>query len=77
MSIQTKKLSLIAWISSLNDQSAINKLVQFKLSYLKGNEWFEELNEIEKTSILKGLSDIEKGKVHANESALKIYEKFL
>jgi len=39
--------------------------------------WDETLTEEEIESIVKGLEDLEEGRVHSNETARKVYEKYL
>lgn len=71
MNIQTEKLSLIEWISQLNDYSIVDRLREIK----KHSE--EQQNQAELESVKRGLKDLEEGRVHSNETARKIYEKYL
>jgi len=77
MNIQTEKLGLIEWIVKLNDSSVIEKLKKVKDDYFKAKDWWDELTQEEIESINRGLKDIEEGKVHAHETAKKLYEKYL
>jgi predicted transcriptional regulator len=76
MDIQHEKLSLIEWISRLNDSSIIEKLRAIQEYYAKSED-SQALNKEELESIKRGLKDIEEGKIHSHESARKIYEKYL
>lgn len=77
MNIQTEKLDLIEWISKLNDKSIIEKIKEVRNSYFHSKDWGDNLNREEIESIEEGLKDLEEGRVHSNETARKIYEKYL
>ena len=77
MNIQSEKLGLIEWISRLNDTSIIAKLRKIKEEYSVSEDWWNELDQEEITSINRGLKDIEEGRLHSHETARKIYEKYL
>jgi hypothetical protein len=77
MNIQTEKLGLIEWISKLNDISIIEKIRSIKEEYSKSKDWWDTLNKEEIESIDRGLKDLEDGKIHSQETARKVYEKYL
>lgn len=77
MDIQSEKLSLIEWISRLNDSSVIEKIRDIRKEYSKSDNWWNSLKKEEIESINRGLKDIEEGRVHSHETARKIYEKYL
>ena len=77
MDIQAEKLSLIEWISRVNDQSIIAKLKKLQADYIGSDDWWDELNQEEKDSIERGLKDIEEGRVHSHERVKEIYGKYL
>ena len=77
MDIQAEKLSLIEWISRVNDQSIIAKLKKLQADYIGSDDWWDELNQEEKESIERGLKDIEEGRVHSHETVQEIYGKYL
>ena len=77
MNIQTEKLSLIEWISRLNDTSLIEKLRKIKDDHSKSTEWWDTIKNEELESINRGLKDFEEGRIHTHETARKIYEKYL
>ena len=64
MNIQAEKLSLIEWISRINDKSIISKLRRIQDEYVESGDWWNELNQAEKESIERGLKDIDEGRVH-------------
>ncbi len=77
MDIKSEKLSLIEWISGLRDEKTIDKLMKFRESQQNSEDWWDSLRKEELESIQRGLKDIEEGRVHSNETARKIYEKYL
>ncbi len=77
MNIQSEKLSLIEWITEINDFSVIEKLRSIKESYARTNDWYDKLNDEELASINRGLKDIEEGRTNSHEVAKQIYGKYL
>ena len=73
--IETKKLALIQWLTSLNDVSMIDKILELKQKETK--DWWNETSDEEKESIEKGLSDAESGKLKPHSEIRKKYEKWL
>lgn len=72
---ETKKLALIQWLTSLNDASLIDKILELKQKETK--DWWNEISDEEKESIEKGLSDAESGKLKPHSEIRKKYEKWL
>ena len=77
MNIQAEKLSLIEWISRINDKSIISKLRRIQEEHVESEDWWSELNQAEKESIERGLKDIEEGRVHSHETVQELYGKYL
>lgn len=75
INIDTKKLALIQWLTSLNDVSMIDKIMELKQEEKK--DWWNEISDEEKESIEKGLSDAESGKLTPHSEIIKKYEKWL
>ncbi|OWK97653.1 hypothetical protein EGH90_10815 [Kaistella haifensis] len=75
INIETKKLALIQWLTSLNDVSMIDKIMELKQEETK--DWWNEISDEEKESIEKGLSDAESGKLTPHSEIIKKYEKWL
>ena len=73
--IESKKLALIQWLTSLNDVSMIDKILELKQKETK--DWWNEISDEEKESIEKGLSDAESGKLKPHSEIRKKYEKWL
>ena len=75
MNIQNSKIELIQWLTTLNDKSLIEKILDLKKSESK--DWWNDISETEKESIEKGILDADKGKLKSHSEARKIYEKWL
>jgi RNA polymerase-binding transcription factor DksA len=73
--IQNAKLELIQWLTTLEDSSLIQKIMDIRKS--ETQDWWDEISETEKKSIEQGLMDAEKGKLKPNSEAEKIYGKWL
>lgn len=73
--LQNKKIELIQWLSTLNDQSIIDKLMQLRDKEQK--DWFDSISDAEKESIEKGIADADAGKLSSHNTARKLYEKWL
>ena len=73
--ILNKKLELIQWLSTLEDKSIIEKLLNFRQQETK--DWWHTISDEEKTSIENGISDAENKKLKPHSTARKLYEKWL
>jgi hypothetical protein len=75
LNIQTKKLELIQWLSTIEDLSVLNKIIDLKKQ--ENKDWWEAISEDEKQSIEKGLQDADLGKLVSHSKAKKLYDKWL
>ncbi|TDN87664.1 hypothetical protein DET49_111112 [Salegentibacter sp. 24] len=75
INIQNKKIELIQWLSTLNDESIIEKIM--KLRDNEKADWWKAISKEEKESIEKGIQDAEAGKLKSHSEAQKLYEKWL
>lgn len=75
MNIQDTKIELIQWLTTLEDSSIIQKIMELRKRETK--DWWDDLSNTEKKSIELGISDAEKGKLKPNSEAQKIYGKWL
>jgi thiamine pyrophosphate-dependent acetolactate synthase large subunit-like protein len=73
--IQNKKLELIQWLSTLNDETLIDKLLKLRES--EKSDWWDELSMEEKQSIEKGIEEADDKKLKPHSEAKKIYGKWL
>jgi len=75
ISIQNQKMKLIQWLTTLNEESIVQKLIDLRNNQLK--DWWNELSNIEIESIEKGIKDADNGNLVSHYEARKTYEKFL
>ncbi|MBS7788296.1 hypothetical protein KIH23_13390 [Flavobacterium sp. CYK-55] len=75
LNIQSKKLELIQWLSTIEDLSVLNKIIDLKKQ--ENKDWWNSISENEKLSIEKGLQDAEAGKLVSHSKAKKLYDKWL
>jgi hypothetical protein len=75
LNIQSKKLELIQWLSTIEDLSVINKIIDLKKQ--ENKDWWNSISENEKQSIEKGLQDAEAGKLNSHSKAKQLYDKWL
>ena len=75
INLQDKKIELIQWLSTLNDTSLIDKLMELREK--EKTDWWSKTSDAEKESIEKGLIDANNGKLNSHATARKIYEKWL
>ncbi|MCD8528744.1 MAG: hypothetical protein LRY27_01920 [Chitinophagales bacterium] len=75
MNIQNAKIELIQWLTTLEDISLIQKIIELRKNETK--DWWNDLSDTEKESIELGITDAENGKLNPNSEAKKIYGKWL
>ncbi|NJX15959.1 hypothetical protein [Tamlana crocina] len=75
LDIQNKKIELIQWLTTLEDSSIIQKLLDLRKRESK--DWWNEISESEKKSIKKGIEDAEAEHLKPHSEAKKIYGKWL
>ncbi|MEN8123259.1 MAG: hypothetical protein ABFS35_23180 [Bacteroidota bacterium] len=75
LSIQNQKIELIQWLTTLDDNSVIQRLIEFRDNQTK--DWWTEISNNERTSIEKGIIDANAGNLKPHSEARKIYEKWL
>lgn len=75
INIQNKKIELIQWLSTLNDESVIEKIMELKEN--EKTDWWKKISKEEKNSIEQGIRDADSGKLKSHSEAKKLYEKWL
>ncbi len=75
INLQNKKIELIQWLSTLDDQSLIDKLM--KLRNKEKTDWWNEISTDEQKSLEKGIQDADNGNLTSHSNVKKIYEKWL
>jgi len=75
LSIQNQKIELIQWLTTLDDNSVIQRLIEFRDNQTK--DWWTEISNDERASIEKGIIDADAGNLKPHSEARKIYDKWL
>ena len=75
LNLQNKKLELIQWLSSIEDSTVIEKIIELRKKESKA--WWNSISESEKEAIESGIKDANSGKLKPHSNARKIYEKWL
>jgi len=73
--ILEEKLNLIQWLSSIEDESIIKKLLEFRRK--ETEDWWEQISDEEKESIKKGIKEADNKELKPHSEARKIYAKWL
>ena len=73
--LQNKKIELIQWLSTLDNEFIIDKLMKLRES--EKADWWNEITEGEKESIEKGIEDADSGNLRPQSEVRKLYEKWL
>jgi hypothetical protein len=74
--IQTKKIDLIQWLSTIEDESILDKVSDLITKEVK-KDWWLNVSNAEKKSIEKGIIDAENGKLNPHTKAREVYGKWL
>jgi len=75
LEIQNQKIELIQWLSTLEDVSIIQKIVDLRKT--ESRDWWDSISDTEKASIEKGIADANAGKLNPHSKARDIYGKWL
>ncbi len=73
--IQNVKIDIIQWITTLEDSSLIQKIIDLRSKH--DSDWWKDISDDEKASIQKGIMDADNGKLTPHSEARKVYEKWL
>ena len=76
LTIETKKIELIQWLSTTEDLHIVDKVLDLMLAERK-KDWWENTSQVEKNSIEKGISDADNGKLNPHAKSKEIYGKWL
>ena len=75
LNIQSKKIELIQWLSTIEDLSVLNKIIDLKKQ--ENKDWWDAISENERQSVEKGLKEAEAGTLNPHSKARKLYDKWL
>ncbi len=74
--IEKDKLEIIKWVTTLKDETAIERLKLLKDSGSK-TDWWDQISEAEKNAIDVGLADFKAGRITPHEDVKKLYGSWL
>ena len=73
--IQNIKIELIQWLTTLDDKSLIQKILDLRINQTM--DWWDTISDAEKKSVEQGIIDADNGNVSSHSEARKVYEKWL
>lgn len=76
INVEKEKLEIIKWVTTIEDESSIEKLKMLK-DKDESSDWWNEITREEKAAIEKGIEDSKAGRVKPHKEAKKLYEKWL
>lgn len=75
LNILNKKLELIQWLSTVEDSTILEKIMELRKRESK--DWWNTISDAEKQSIEQGVKDADAGKLYSHSNARKLYDKWL
>ncbi len=75
VNIQHQKIELIQWLTTLDDESLVQKLIEIRNSVT--SDWWSTISNDEKKSIIEGVLDADNGNLTPHSKARAIYERWL
>ncbi len=75
LNILNKKLELIQWLSTVEDSTILEKIMDLRKR--ENKDWWNSISENQRDSIEQGLKDAESGKLNPHSSARNLYGKWL
>ena len=75
VNIQNAKIDLIQWLTTIEDSSIIQKIMELRNN--EKEDWWNKISNAEKESVELGISDADNGNLKPHSEAKKIYEKWL
>lgn len=73
--IQERKIELIQWLSLLDDVLLIDNVAKVRDESV--SDWWDEVSDAEKESIMKGIEQADAGQMKPHSDARAKYEKWL
>lgn len=74
MNVETRKVSIISWITHLNDERILSKIEGLQQAE---PDWWDLISNEEKLEIEQGLSEVERGETKTYEEVMSKYKKWL
>lgn len=73
MTLDTRKINLINWLSQLHDEKLVSRLEEFQSQ----QDWWLTINDEEHSEIEEGILQADRGEVKPNEEVFKKCQKWL
>lgn len=74
MNIETRKVSIISWITNLNDEKILTKIESIQKTE---GDWWDLISKEEKLEIEQGIDEIERGETKPHDEVMSKYKKWL
>ncbi|MBI9067353.1 MAG: hypothetical protein JEZ09_08675 [Salinivirgaceae bacterium] len=74
MNIETRKVSIINWITRLSDEKILSKIEKLQNTE---PDWWDLISNEEKSEIEQGLAEIERGETKTHDEVMSKYKKWL
>ena len=74
ISIQNKKIELIQWLSTLEDVSIIDSILNLRKDV--ETDWWDALSKEEQQDIEQSMLQAKEGQIVDNEEVMKIFNKW-
>ena len=74
MDIQAEKLTLIKWLTDVEEPSVIKQFIALKKE--QESDWWDEIDDDEKAEIEEGLAEADRGDVLSHEEVMAKYDKW-
>ncbi|GAO27766.1 hypothetical protein [Geofilum rubicundum] len=74
MNIETRKLSIINWVSHLQDESVLSRIEQLQS---QKPDWWNLISDEEKAEIEEGILQADRGETKTTDEVLSKYKKWL
>ena len=74
MDMQAEKLSLIKWLTEVNEPSVIKSFIALKQK--KQGDWWDEVSDLEKAEIEEGLAEADRGEFVSHEEVMAKYQQW-
>lgn len=72
MNLETRKISIISWISSLQDEDVVSKIEQIQS---QRQDWWNLISDEEKQEIEEGLNQADRGELKSTDEVLAKYKR--
>ena len=73
MGLEALKLELIEWLTRLENQSTIEYLKVVKDGSEEQKDWWNDLSNLQKAGVERGLKDIENGRTSSHDTVKEKY----